>query len=450
MYAPLTSYGRIIRTIPRPYTEELPSINITDRGYVLKIFTNPVEDGLAPHMEAISEAVAMQNIKSKYTIPLVDIELGKETTTLVMPLAKSSLDQGITGLDKKQIITQLCLGLADIHNSNFLHLDLKPENIFISPTGTVWIADFGLSMPHLQVRAMPNSGVYTLGYIPPEVISGDAITEKADVWALGVVIAEILLSTRRRRRLFSWKSEEEYIHSRDKLLQNPNPILKGIPNFVLRMLDPNPLTRPSIFQVLSDPYFGKVEIPICISSHDRLITYANYPENKWKDWRDREKVVRWLFQLANRYQVSNSSLGLGIYLVDTIVGLLKIRKDNLSLYAGLCLYLSDNYLTCPGNLCLTDLKLELADVYSLEKLCSGITEILQGTNFGLAAVTAYDFMNLYTDRTISPIEDRIWQKAVFTTRYFDFPEKVAETILILSQEDVIDRVDMMRKEIKAL
>jgi serine/threonine-protein kinase len=91
---------------------------------------------------------------------------------------------------------QIAVGLAAAHAQGVVHLDLKPENILVRPDTqplTIKIADFGVAALMLDAgREQPAAVAGTPGYIAPEVSGGGAPTAAADVFALGVVLVEML------------------------------------------------------------------------------------------------------------------------------------------------------------------------------------------------------------------------------------------------------------------
>ena len=84
--------------------------------------------------------------------------------------------------------------LAEFHSLGYTHFDIKPTNVLISPAGHLAIADFGLAKKLVRGQATGWIGG-TTGYEAPEVISPNLfdITQKADVWNLGLVILESFL-----------------------------------------------------------------------------------------------------------------------------------------------------------------------------------------------------------------------------------------------------------------
>ena len=84
-------------------------------------------------------------------------------------------------------------GLAVAHHNGLVHRDVKPENVLISDSGDVKIADFGL------VRAVAEAGITsdsvmlgTAAYLSPEQVSSGAASPRSDVYAVGILVFELL------------------------------------------------------------------------------------------------------------------------------------------------------------------------------------------------------------------------------------------------------------------
>ena len=91
------------------------------------------------------------------------------------------------------LIAQVLDALALAHNAGFVHRDIKPENILISSTGQIKVADFGLARAVSEVTAA-SSGVVlgTVAYLSPELVAEGVADTRADVYAVGVVLFELL------------------------------------------------------------------------------------------------------------------------------------------------------------------------------------------------------------------------------------------------------------------
>ncbi len=119
------------------------------------------------------------------TMELVDGEMLRATLarTGQMPVA-----------DVVRIGGDVCAGLGAAHAAGVLHRDLKPENVIVARDQRVVITDFGiaraLSMGEASVSAHELVG--TPAYMAPELLQGKELDERADVYALGVMLFELL------------------------------------------------------------------------------------------------------------------------------------------------------------------------------------------------------------------------------------------------------------------
>src|SRR6187399_2116052 len=108
-----------------------------------------------------------------------------------------------------EIARQICAGLAAAHDLGVLHRDLKPANVMLDADGRVRITDFGLAGlagTFTDVR----SG--TPAYMAPEQLAGQDVTERSDIFALGLVLFEIYTG----RRAFDATTLAELLRQHDE------------------------------------------------------------------------------------------------------------------------------------------------------------------------------------------------------------------------------------------
>jgi hypothetical protein len=97
--------------------------------------------------------------------------------------------------DALAIGRQIATGLARAHERGIVHRDVKPANIFLTADGPVKVLDFGIvrlvAETHLQVTHAGTT-VGAVAYMSPEQARGEPVDRRADIWAIGVILYEML------------------------------------------------------------------------------------------------------------------------------------------------------------------------------------------------------------------------------------------------------------------
>ncbi len=112
---------------------------------------------------------------------------GEDLASLLRRIGRLPQDKAL------EIARQLCAGLAAAHDKGVVHRDLKPGNIMLDGQGQLRITDFGLAGVAGEVKDI-RSG--TPGYMAPEQRSGQEVTARSDIYALGVVLHEVFTGKR--------------------------------------------------------------------------------------------------------------------------------------------------------------------------------------------------------------------------------------------------------------
>lgn len=91
------------------------------------------------------------------------------------------------------IISQVCKAVGFAHDSGIIHCDLKPQNVLVLPDGQVKVTDFGIARAFTSATPEQRGKIWgTPYYASPELISGQALTPASDVYAIGVMVYEML------------------------------------------------------------------------------------------------------------------------------------------------------------------------------------------------------------------------------------------------------------------
>ena len=112
---------------------------------------------------------------------------GEDLASLLRRIGKLPTDKAL------DIAQQLCAGVAAAHDKGVIHRDLKPSNVMLDSQGQIRITDFGVASVAGQATDV-RSG--TPAYMAPEQRSGTEVTARSDIYALGVVLHELLTGQR--------------------------------------------------------------------------------------------------------------------------------------------------------------------------------------------------------------------------------------------------------------
>jgi len=97
--------------------------------------------------------------------------------------------------DALKILHQSAKGLSVAHERGVIHRDIKPGNLMLSQRGQIKIADFGIALANHDFNSkLTGTGEFvgTPGYLSPEVCLGKAVDQRSDIFALGIVLFEML------------------------------------------------------------------------------------------------------------------------------------------------------------------------------------------------------------------------------------------------------------------
>jgi eukaryotic-like serine/threonine-protein kinase len=151
---------------------------------------------------------------------------------------------------------QIAHGLAAAHEQGIVHRDLKPENLSVTKDGRIKILDFGLAklvQPRPEADGNPpttsrntDAGMVmgTAGYMSPEQVRGKAVDHRADIFAFGAILYEMLTGTRAFHRSTSAETMTAILNDEPPAIsQLVQSIPVGLQRVVHRCLEKNPEQR---------------------------------------------------------------------------------------------------------------------------------------------------------------------------------------------------------------
>jgi serine/threonine protein kinase len=180
-------------------------------GVTVALKVLPSSWGAAPELQARlnREAAILQRIQHPGVIRLLDIGAVAERlgggTYIAMEWLPDGLDRLLCAQYPRPLEAPVALRIAgavadaltSVHAAGLVHRDVKPANILLRADGQPVLTDFGLAaalVDTLSERRLtpPSILVGTADYLAPEVVAGQAVDHRADLYALGVVLYEML------------------------------------------------------------------------------------------------------------------------------------------------------------------------------------------------------------------------------------------------------------------
>ncbi|KAF5196351.1 Cbl-interacting protein kinase [Thalictrum thalictroides] len=222
------------------------------------------------------EIATMKLIKHPNVVRLYEVMGSKTKIFIVMEyvtggeLFDKIVNHGRMREDEARRYFQQLINAVDYcHSRGVYHRDLKPENLLLDVCGNLKVSDFGLSALSQQVRddGLLHTTCGTPNYVAPEVLNDrgyDGAT--ADLWSCGVILFVLLagylpFDDSNLMTLYKKISMAEFSF--------PSWLSLSAKTFLTRILDPNPMNRITIPEILEDEWFKKgYKVPVFDEKYD--------------------------------------------------------------------------------------------------------------------------------------------------------------------------------------
>jgi HEAT repeat protein/tRNA A-37 threonylcarbamoyl transferase component Bud32 len=134
----------------------------------------------------------------------------------------------------------MCNGMAVAHHVGIVHRDLKPANVLINQEGLLKIVDFGVAAAHREGDTQLTKTGYVIGspkYMAPEQILGKKVDERADIYALGVIMYEMITGVPPYSRGDHMSVMYQHVQGKARVPREINPALpQGLSDLVVKAM----------------------------------------------------------------------------------------------------------------------------------------------------------------------------------------------------------------------
>ena len=209
------------------------------------------------------EARAAASVNHPHVCQIYEVGEDGGTLFIAMELLEGEplsehLKRGPLSVDQAlPIAVDMLAALGAIHASGIVHRDLKPSNVFLARHG-VKLLDFGLARPEVKATLDSLDGLTragtvlgTPGYMAPELITGDPVDARTDLFAVGAILFEMLAG----RPAFSGRTVTAVLNA--TLTEQPpalagSPAVAAVDRVIRRALAKKPEGRPASAEAMAE------------------------------------------------------------------------------------------------------------------------------------------------------------------------------------------------------
>lgn len=225
---------------------------VEDRWVAIKILKEEFSDNSDFLRRFRNEAKAITLLSHPNIVDVFDVSFGDRLQYIVMEYIdgitlKQYIEQeGVIRWDEALHFTvQILMALEHAHEKGIIHRDIKPQNVMLLQDGSIKVTDFGIArFSQSETQTMTDKAIGSVHYIAPEQARGDYITDKADIYSVGVMLYEMITGRLPFVADNAVSVALMQLQAKPVMPRELNPSLpRGLEQITMRAMEKNPVDR---------------------------------------------------------------------------------------------------------------------------------------------------------------------------------------------------------------
>ncbi|MPC62187.1 Serine/threonine-protein kinase PLK1 [Portunus trituberculatus] len=222
---------------------------------------------LKPHQkEKMSQEICIhRSLKHKHLVAFHSYFEDPDNVYIILELCRrrSMMElhkrrKAITESETRYFLKQLLLGVKHLHDNRVIHRDLKLGNLFLNDEMELKIGDFGLATRVDYEGERKRTLCGTPNYIAPEILCKKGHSYEVDVWSIGCILYTLLVG---KPPFETQTLKDTYTRIKKNEYHIPSRIGPLARSLIQKLLQADPLQRPSVNKILEDDFMTLGYIP---------------------------------------------------------------------------------------------------------------------------------------------------------------------------------------------
>ena len=273
---------------------------VEDRWVAIKILKEEFSNNSDFLRRFRNESKAIAVLSHPNIVRVFDVSFGDQIQYIVM--------EYIDGITLKQYIeqegvirwnealhftVQILMALEHAHEKGIIHRDVKPQNIMLLQDGTIKVADFGIArFLQSETQTMTDKAIGSVHYIAPEQARGDYITDKADIYSVGVMLYEMITGKLPFEADNAVSVALMQLQAKPVMPREVNPsIPRGLEQITMKAMEKNPVDRFQSAGEMLDDIEEFRRNPSMVFQYDLQTGAAHYDASRSMDAYDNSRFT---------------------------------------------------------------------------------------------------------------------------------------------------------------